>query len=65
LFGEHNVVVENFSDETIAASLEFPGPVNAATSLVLPGEARVEVSYGYRSVKFRQIPPRTLVVIEY
>ncbi len=65
LIGENLVVVENFSDETVFGSLKWPERVEARERLVLPPEARVEISFNLESVDFREIAPRTLVVIEY
>ncbi|UCG46512.1 MAG: hypothetical protein JSU94_13520 [Phycisphaerales bacterium] len=65
LIGENLVVVENFSDETVFGSLKWPEPVKARQRLVLPPKANVEISFGLHSVEFRELAPRTLVVIEY
>ena len=65
LIGENCLIVENFNDEPINASLEFSKPVKAKRTLVLPNEGSVELSRKQRKLKFNTITPRTLVAIEY
>ena len=44
LIGDNCVAVENFSDETITASLEFSQPVKATKSLILPTDGQADFS---------------------
>jgi hypothetical protein len=65
LIGEDCVVVENFNNEIIDASLELPGPVKARKVLVLPIEGSVDFSCSGRTLNFTKMTPRTLVAVEY
>jgi hypothetical protein len=65
LFGDHNLAVENFNDDTIDAVLEFSKPVKAEKVLVLPVDGNVELGGAGGELRFTKITPRTLVVIEY
>lgn len=65
LIGDRHVVVENFNDEPIDAILEFPKPVKARKTLVLPINGNVELRGTGEKLRFTKITPRTLVVIEY
>ena len=65
LIGEHCLIVENFNDETIDATLEFSRPIKARKTLVLPPEGEVEFSCDGGKLKFTKVAPRTLVAVEY
>jgi hypothetical protein len=65
LIGENCLVVENFNDESIDASIEFSKPIRAQKSLVLPGDGSVNFSCSDGKLNFTKITPRTLVAIEY
>jgi len=64
LIGEHSLIVENFNDEAIDATLEFTKPVAARKILTLPGDGDVNLSTAGRKLSLRKITPRTLVAIE-
>ncbi|MCP4259171.1 MAG: hypothetical protein GY774_16935 [Planctomycetes bacterium] len=66
LIGENYLIVENFNDEPINATLTFTKPVSPRKKLVLPnvGEAKISTSRGGR-LNISKITSRTLVVIEY
>ena len=65
LIGEHGLIVENFNDESIDATLEFSKPVKARKTLTLPGEGLTELSVSGRKLVIKKMTPRTLVAIEY
>jgi hypothetical protein len=65
LIGENCLIVENFNDESIDASIEFSKPVIASKTLVLPDEGNVDFSQSGGILTFTKISPRTLVAIEY
>ena len=65
LIGDHYVVVENFNDEPITASLAFARAIEAEKSLVLPVDGQAEFSCTAGKVEFTKITPRTLVVLTY
>ena len=65
LIGENCLIVENFNDESIDASIEFSRPVSARKTLVLPGDGNVDLSQSGSKLTFTKISPRTLVAIEY
>jgi hypothetical protein len=65
LIGDDCLIVENFNDEPIDASIEFSRPVKARKTLVLPGDENVDFSRTERKLTFTKISPRTLVAFEY
>jgi hypothetical protein len=65
LIGENELIVENFNDEVIDATLEFSKPVTARKVLVLPDEGNVDLSVAGRKLSLKNMTPRTLVAIEY
>ncbi|MBN2316665.1 MAG: hypothetical protein JXM79_22240 [Sedimentisphaerales bacterium] len=65
MIGEHSLIVENFNDETIDATIEFTKPVAARKTLVLPGEGQVNLSSAGRTLSLKKLAPRTLAAIEY
>jgi hypothetical protein len=65
LIDAHCLIVENFNDESIDATLEFSKPVKARETLVLPGEGVVSLSNTGRKLVLKEMTPRTLVAIEY
>jgi hypothetical protein len=65
LIGDNCLIVENFNDESIDASIEFSRPVEARKTLVLPGDGNVDFSQSGGKLTFTKISPRTLVAIEY
>jgi len=65
LIGDNCVVVENFNDEAVTASLEFSKPVQAKKALVLPVDGQVEFSCESGKIDFTKITPRTLVALTY
>jgi len=65
LIGDRCVVVENFNDEPITATLEFAQPVKPAKTLVLPVDGQAEFSSEAGKIDFQKITPRTLVMLTY
>ena len=65
LIGEDCLIVENFNDEPVDASIEFSKPVTARKALVLPDDGNVDFSQSGSKLTFTKISPRTLVAIEY
>ena len=65
LFGADYFVVENFNDEAVDVTLDFPRVLKVKKALTLPEDAtNVGLSQSGNSVKIR-ISPRTLVAVEY
>jgi hypothetical protein len=65
LIGDNCLVVENFNDGPVDASLEFPNVVKARKALVLPVDGNVELSCTAKKVNLAKITPRTLIAVEY
>ncbi|HUS72179.1 MAG TPA: hypothetical protein VMY06_03860, partial [Sedimentisphaerales bacterium] len=65
LIGDNCLIIENFNDESVDASLEFSKPVKARKALVLPVDGDVELSCAERKLNFVKITPRTLIALEY
>ena len=63
LIGDDCIVIENFNDEPITATLEFAQPVNATKSLILPTDGQADFSCTAGKIEFTKITPRTLVVL--
>ena len=65
LIGDRCVVIENFNDEAVTATLAFREPVDAKAVLVLPVDADVKFSCDAGRIAFTTIAPRTLVALTY
>jgi hypothetical protein len=65
LVGDNCLIVENFNDESVDASIEFSGQIGARKMLVLPNDGNVDFSQSGSKLTFTKITPRTLVAIEY
>ena len=65
LIGDHCVVVENFNDEAVTATLEFAKPVPASKALVLPVDGAADFSCESGKIDFTKLTPRTLVALTY
>lgn len=65
LIGDDGIVVENFNDEPITATLEFAKPVKASKVLVLPVDGAAEFTCTSNRIEFSKITPRTLVAMTY
>ena len=65
LIGEDYLIVENFNDEPVDATLTFSKPFKAGKELVLPIDGDVKVSKSRGRLRLSEIPPRTLVVVKY
>jgi hypothetical protein len=65
LIGDDCIVVENFNDEPVTATLELARPVRATKSLILPTNGQADFSCTGGKVEFARITPRTLVVLGY
>jgi hypothetical protein len=65
LIGDRCVVIENFNDEPIDATLQFDKPVDAKAAVVLPVDADVNFSCDAGKIAFTTIDPRTLVALTY
>lgn len=65
LISDRCVVIENFNDEAITATLAFKEPVDAKAVLVLPVDADVKFSCEGGRIAFTKIAPRTLVALTY
>jgi hypothetical protein len=65
LIGESCVVIENFNDEPVTATLQFDKPVDAKAALVLPIDADVNFSCHEGKIAFTTLAGRTLVALTY
>jgi hypothetical protein len=65
LIGEDLIVIENFRDETVSVTLETEFPLTANVKLVLPAIEEVKKEFTEHKLDFTEIPPRTLVAIQY
>jgi hypothetical protein len=65
LIGKDCLIVENFNDEPIDATLAFSQAFQARKMLVLPSDGKVEISKSRGRLRLSKITPRTLVVVKY
>jgi len=65
LIGDNCLVVENFNDGPVDASLEFSNVVKARKTLVLPVDGNVELSCTAKKINLKKITSRTLIAVEY
>ncbi len=65
LIGDNCLIIENFNDELVDASLEFSKPVKARKALVLPVDGSVKFSCTGKKLNFAKMTPRTLIAVEY
>jgi len=65
LIGDRCVVIENFNDQPIDATLQFDKPIDAKAAVVLPVDADVNFSCDAGKIVFTTIDPRTLVALTY
>jgi len=65
LMGDDLIVIENFRDEPVSVSLETEFPMAADVKLILPASEKVLGEFTDQKLEFAEIPPRTLVAIQY
>jgi len=65
LIGDRCVVIENFNDQPIDATLQLDKPIDAKAAVVLPLDADVNFSCDTGKIVFTTIDPRTLVALTY
>ncbi|MHC4106330.1 MAG: hypothetical protein ACYSR9_15410, partial [Planctomycetota bacterium] len=65
LIGEDYLIVENFNEEPVDATLTFSRPFKAERELVLPIGGDAKVSKSRSRLRLSKITPRTLVVVKY
>jgi hypothetical protein len=64
LIDEDYLIVENFNDEPIVATLAFSRPFEVGKELILPIDGNVKVSKRGGRLRLSKITPRTLVVFK-
>lgn len=65
LFGDDCLIIENFNDKPINASLDLPDLVEARKVLVLPVDGNVALSCKNGRLEFTKMTARTLVAVKY
>jgi hypothetical protein len=66
LIGDHCIVIENFNDEAITASLEFAKPIKPEKAQVFPFQGgQTELTCTADKIDFMKIAPRMLVVLTF
>jgi hypothetical protein len=65
LIGDDLIVLENFRDEAVAVTLDAVFSMKADIKLVLPAAMNIKKEFHENRLRFYEIPPRTLVAIEY
>lgn len=63
--GEDLLVIENFRDEAVSVTLETEFSMDADLKLILPITETVEKKFSDHKLLFTEIPPRTLVAVNY
>ena len=65
LMGDDLIVIENFRDEAVTVTLDAEFSMSAKIKLVLPAAEVVKKEFTDHMLEFTEIPPRTLVAIQY
>jgi hypothetical protein len=65
LMGDDLIVIENFKDEAVSVTLETEFSMAADIKLVLPTTEVINKAFNENKLEFTEIPPRTLVAIQY
>lgn len=65
LIGDNHIIIENFNDKPVSATLEFNKMFGAEKLLTISQDAIVRYSFKEQKLKLHSIAPRTLVVFEY
>ncbi len=65
LMGDDLIVIENFKDEAVSVTLKTEFSMKADVKLVLPSTEVVNKEFSKNKLTFSEIPPRTLVAIQY
>ena len=65
LMGDDLIVIENFKDEAVSVTLETEFSMAADVKLILPTTEVVNKEFTENRLAFTEIPPRTLVAIQY
>jgi hypothetical protein len=65
LMGDDLIVLENFRDEAVAVTLDTEFSMKADIKLILPAAVNIKKEFREKRLQFHEIPPRTLVAIEY
>ena len=65
LLGDSHIVIENFNDEPVDATIELPKVTDARQALLIPSGGKAALSKNGNVVTLKGISPRTLVAFEY
>jgi hypothetical protein len=65
LIENNHVIIENFNDEPVSATLEYNRMSSVKNVLTLPEDGTVNYSFAQRKLELRSIASRALVVFEY
>jgi hypothetical protein len=65
LVGDNLLILENFNDETVDATLELPKLTSVTAKLTIPAEGKSAVSKNGNAISIKGLSPRTLIVMEY
>lgn len=65
LLGDSHIVIENFNDEPVDATIELPKVTDARQALLIPSGGKAALSRNGNVVTLKGISPRTLVAFEY
>jgi len=65
LFGNNNLIIENFNDEPADVTIRFNQISDIKMILTLPVNANAEMARDMNKISIHQLAPRTLVAFEY
>ncbi len=65
LIGENLLLLENFNDQPVDATLELPKLASVASKLTIPSDGSSVVTKAGNTITVKGLTPRTLVVYEY
>ncbi len=65
LMGDNTLILENFNDIPVDATLEISKLVSVSTKLTIPADGKSVVAKNGNTISVKGLTPRTLIVMEY
>ncbi len=65
LLGDNTLILENFNDNPVDATLEMSKVASVSTKLTIPADGKSAVAKNGNAISVKGLTPRTLIVLEY
>jgi len=65
LLGDNTLILENFNDNPVDATLEMSKLASVSTKLTIPADGKSVVAKNGNTISVKGLTPRTLIVLEY